>query len=54
MSIRNGRSTIWVMALMFLPVASLVAYLIVEVAPRMKHNRHVRGARAQIVDKLDP
>ena len=52
--VRNGRNTIWVMALMFLPVASLVAYLIVEVAPRMKHNRHVRTARAQIVDKIDP
>ena len=52
--IRNGRSSIWVMALMFLPVASLVAYLIVEVAPRMKHNRHVRTARAQIVEKMDP
>jgi hypothetical protein len=52
--VRNGRSTIWIMALMFLPVASLVAYVIVEVMPRMKHNRHVRGARAQIVDKIDP
>jgi hypothetical protein len=52
--VRNGRSTIWVMALMFLPVASLVAYVIVEVAPRMKHNRHVRTARAQIVDRIDP
>lgn len=52
--VRNGRSTIWVMALMFLPVASVAAYVIVEVMPRMKHNRHVREARAQIVDKLDP
>ena len=52
--VRNGRSTIWIMALVFLPVASLVAYVIVEVMPRMKHNRHVREARAQIVDKLDP
>lgn len=52
--VRNGRNTVWVMALMFLPVASLVAYLIVEVAPRMKHNRHVRTAREQIVEKIDP
>ena len=52
--VRNRRNTVWVMALMFLPVASLVAYLFVEVAPRMKHNRHVRTARAQIVDKIDP
>lgn len=52
--VRNRRNTIWVMALMFLPVASTVAYVIVEVMPRMKHNRHVREARAQIVEKLDP
>lgn len=52
--VRNGRSTIWVMALMFLPVASLVAYVIVEVMPRMKHSRHVRQAREQIVERLDP
>ncbi len=52
--IRNKRNTIWVMALMFLPLASAVAYVIVEVLPGMQNNRHVRGARAQIVDKIDP
>ncbi len=52
--VRNGRNTIWVMALMFLPVASAVAYVIVEVIPRMKHNRHMREARAQLVEKIDP
>ena len=52
--VRNRRNTIWVMALMFLPLASAAAYVIVEVMPRMKHNRHIRGARAQIVEKIDP
>ncbi|HEY0629100.1 MAG TPA: hypothetical protein VGD23_07205 [Sphingomicrobium sp.] len=52
--IRNGANRVWIMALMFLPMASTIAYLIVEVLPRMKHNRHVRQAHAQIVDKLDP
>src|SRR4029450_1110719 len=52
--IRHGRNTIWIMALMFLPMASTIAYLIVEVLPRMKHNRHVRNAQAQFVEKLDP
>lgn len=51
---RHGRNTFWIMALMFLPVASTIAYLVVEVMPRMKHNRHLRQAQAQIVDKLDP
>ncbi len=51
---RHGRNTFWIMALMFLPVASTIAYLVVEVLPRMKHNRHVRQAQVQLVDKLDP
>jgi hypothetical protein len=52
--IRHGSNRIWIMALMFLPLASTIAYLIVEVLPRMKHNRHVRQAQAQIIEKLDP
>ena len=52
--VRNRRNTIWVMALMFLPLASAAAYVIVEVMPRVKHNRVVREARAQIVEKIDP
>lgn len=52
--IRHGANRVWIMALMFLPMASTIAYLIVEVLPRMKHNRHLREAHAQIVDKLDP
>ena len=52
--IRRGRNSIWIMALVFLPVASTIAYVIVEVLPRMKHNRHVRHAQVQIIDRLDP
>jgi len=52
--IRNGRNRIWIMALMFLPLASTIAYAIVEVLPRMKHNRHVRYAQQQIIEKIDP
>jgi hypothetical protein len=52
--IRHSRNSIWIMALMFLPVASTIAYLVIEVLPRFRHNRHVRQAREAIVDKLDP
>lgn len=52
--IRHGANRIWVMALTFLPLASTIAYVIVEVLPRMKHNRHVRQAQQQLIDKLDP
>lgn len=52
--IRNGRNSLWIMALIFLPVASAVAYLMVEVLPRLRHNRHIRSAREQVVERLDP
>lgn len=52
--LRHGANRFWIMALMFLPLASTIAYLIVEVLPRMRRNRHVRNAQAQIVEKLDP
>jgi hypothetical protein len=52
--IRRGRNSIWIMALVFLPVASGVAYLIVEVLPGLQGNRHVRVARQKIAEKIDP
>ena len=52
--LRHGSNRFWIMALMFLPLASTIAYLIVEVLPRMRHHRHVRYAQAKIIDKLDP
>ena len=52
--IRRGRSSLWIMALVFLPVASAVAYFIVEILPTLQGNRHVRVARQKLVEKLDP
>ncbi|HEY6661543.1 MAG TPA: PLDc N-terminal domain-containing protein [Sphingomicrobium sp.] len=52
--IRRGRNTIWIMALVFLPVASAIAYFIVEILPTLQHNRHVRTARQTVIEKLDP
>jgi hypothetical protein len=52
--IRRGRSSLWIMALIFLPVASAVAYFIVEILPGLQGNRHVRVARQKLVEKLDP
>ena len=52
--VRNGRNSLWIMALVFLPVASTIAYFVVEVMPRMQHNRHIRGAGQRLVEKLDP
>jgi hypothetical protein len=52
--IRRGRNSIWIMALVFLPLASGVAYFIVEILPGLQGNRHVRAARQNIADKIDP
>jgi len=52
--IRRGRSSLWIMALVFLPVASAAAYFIVEILPTLQGNRHVRVARQKLVEKLDP
>jgi hypothetical protein len=52
--IRHGRNSVWIMALVFLPVASALAYFIVEILPGLQHNRHVRAARQTITEKIDP
>ncbi|MDQ3144819.1 MAG: tetratricopeptide repeat protein [Pseudomonadota bacterium] len=48
--IRNGKNSLWIMA----PVASTLAYLMVEVVPRFQHHRHVREAKARVIEKIDP
>jgi len=52
--IRRGRNSLWIMALVFLPVASALAYFIVEILPSLQHNRHVRMARQKVVEAIDP
>ena len=52
--VRHGRSTIWISALIFLPVASTIAYFIAEILPGLQHNRHVRVAKQTIAAKIDP
>lgn len=51
---RNGRNPLWLTALIFLPMISALAYLVVEILPGIGSNRHVRTARAQVVTTLDP
>jgi hypothetical protein len=52
--IRNRRNQLWIMALIFLPVASTIAYFVVEILPGLGGNRHVRTARVRAVATLDP
>lgn len=50
---RNGR-TFWIFPLLIAPVVSAIAYFIVEILPTLRHNKHVRSAKQQIVQKMDP
>lgn len=52
--VRTGANRMWLTALVFLPVAGSIAYLILEVIPRAGGNRHVRFAKQKIVEKIDP
>ena len=52
--IRNNGRTFWIFPLLIAPVVSAIAYFIVEILPTLQHNRHVRSAKQQVVEKLDP
>ena len=52
--IRRGRNTFWILPLLIAPGVSAIVYFIVEIMPGLQHNRHVRTARQQIVEKIDP
>ena len=52
--IRNNGRTFWIFPLLIAPVVSAIAYFIVEILPTLQHNRHVRAAKHQVVEKLDP
>ena len=51
---RTGRNTAWIMAIAFLPMVGILAYLIVEILPGLPRDRRVREARTKIADKMDP
>ena len=51
---RQGRNRYWISAIIFLPVAGSIAYLILEKLPELRGNRHVRVAQQKIVEKIDP
>ncbi|WP_380876906.1 hypothetical protein ACFB49_10620 [Sphingomonas sp. DBB INV C78] len=52
--VKRGRNKAWIMAIMMLPLAGGLAYFLMEVAPAMMGNRHVRAARAAAVHAIDP
>ena len=52
--IRNNRPSLWLWAIILLPIAGSAAYVVVEVLPGLFQRREVRAVQAAAVRKLDP
>src|SRR5687767_6512192 len=52
--IRNNRNSLWLWAIILLPIAGSAAYLVVEILPGLGHRREVRAVKAAAIRKLDP
>lgn len=51
---RNHRNTLWLWAIILLPIAGSAAYAVVEVLPGLFRRREVRAVQAAAVKRLDP
>ncbi|MEA3064486.1 MAG: hypothetical protein QOJ27_925 [Sphingomonadales bacterium] len=51
---RNHRNTLWLWAIILLPIAGSAAYVVVEVLPGLFQRREVRAVKAAAVKRLDP
>jgi hypothetical protein len=52
--IRNHRHSLWLWAIILLPIAGSAAYIVVEILPGLFQRREVRAVRAAAVKRLDP
>ena len=52
--VRNGRSGLWLMVILFLSIPGCLAYAWFEILPQYSGRREVRAAKATVVRKLDP
>jgi hypothetical protein len=52
--VRNGRSSLWLMVIIFLSLPGCFAYAVFEILPQYAGRREVRAAKAAAVRKLDP
>jgi hypothetical protein len=52
--IRTGRNTLWIFLIIFLPVAGVIAYAIVELLPELSRSRTLRTTRRSVTRALNP
>lgn len=51
---RNHRNSLWLWAIILLPIAGSAAYAVVEILPGLGRRREVRAVKAAAVRKIDP
>src|SRR5258708_6627580 len=51
---RTGRPFFWIFLILFLPMAGMLAYFVVEILPEMFHSRAGRRAAAGVGRLIDP
>ncbi len=51
---RNHRNTLWLWAILLLPIAGSAAYAVVEILPGLFGRREVRAVKSAAVRRLDP
>lgn len=51
---RTGRPYYWIMLILFLPMAGMIAYFLVEIVPEFTRSRAARSAAAGVVKMFDP
>lgn len=51
---RTGRPYYWIMLIIFLPVAGVIAYVLIELLPDIGRTRTARAAASGVVDFVDP
>ena len=52
--VRNGRSSMWLMVIIFLSIPGCLAYAFFEILPQYSGRREVRAVKASAARKLDP
>jgi len=52
--VRQSRNQLWLLPVIFLPVAGSIAYIVVEILPDLLGNRQVRAAEARAVETVNP
>ncbi|WP_444907356.1 tetratricopeptide repeat protein [Microbulbifer sp. SSSA008] len=52
--LKTGRNTTWIWVLVMLPMAGVIAYLVLEILPELNQSRSAKNARRTVRETLNP